>query len=88
MLTVLYFTITIFFIVLTTTTLASFYVGLQFWGIIPSDDPVEKDEPTEEISHAQFYWDNCVSESEKELFFESLEPTNELTDPATEDYPW
>lgn len=89
MLTLLYLTISIFFITLTMTTLASFAKASEIFESM--DDykiPVEKNEPTDEISHAQFYWDNCVTESEKELFFESVTHTNEPTDPDTEDYPW
>ena len=73
MLTFLYLTIAIFFIVLTFTTMASFYAGLKFWGIALDDKPVEKETETTEMMEAKFYWDNCVSVEEKDRFFQELE---------------
>lgn len=45
MLEIMYVCIALFFITLTLTTLASFYVGLKFWGILDDKKPIKK-EPT------------------------------------------
>ena len=45
MLEIMYVCIALFFITLTLTTLASFYVGLKFWVILDDKKPIKK-EPT------------------------------------------
>lgn len=39
---IMYICISLFFLTLTMTTLASFYVGLRFWGIIDDEKDVEE----------------------------------------------
>jgi len=56
---IMYICISLFFLTLTMTTLASFYVGLKFWGLIDDKEDDEKDVEK-------------MSQSEIELDFEEI----------------
>lgn len=52
---IMYICISLFFLTLTMTTLASFYVGLKFWGFIDDEKDDEKD--VKEMSQSEIELD-------------------------------
>ena len=74
---IMYICISLFFLTLTMTTLASFYVGLKFWGFIDDEKDDEKDVREMSQSEIELDFEEVLAEQDyhtKESWIEECNP--------------
>ena len=64
---IMYICISLFFLTLTMTTLASFYVGLKFWGFIDDEKDDEKDVKEMSQSEIELDFEEVLAERDYHL---------------------